>query len=128
MMDIWDFVDCGGCLRYGQVNGRVGGDPSRCYPVKEKCFDGDFGNEYPCERMLSRIEEGLRDGDFMSADFELVESEYMLSPGNRSDYSNEFAAWPAIDWGSRPYWQLFYDEREPIGFDSALEVYDKVFR
>jgi hypothetical protein len=126
-MDIFDFMDCGGCPHYTDLAGRSWGDPDYCYPPDSACADGDFGDVYPCERMLSRIADGLRDGDFQFGSYELIESSYLLGAG-RPDYLEALAAWPDVDWSASPYWQIFYDERKPIGFDSAKEVCYKLFR
>jgi hypothetical protein len=64
MADIFDWIDCEDCPHYEFYEGRTEGDPDSCYPDEAECSDGDFGNDHPCERMLSRIEEGLEDGDF----------------------------------------------------------------
>jgi hypothetical protein len=65
-------------------------------PGEAECFDGDFGNDHPCERMLSRIKE---------------------------DYWDVLGTWPDVDWSKRPYWQIFYDETAPVGFDTVEEVF-----
>jgi hypothetical protein len=128
MADIWDFMDCRDCTCYKFHRGRTEGDPDRCYPDEAECFDGDFGSDYPCGRMLSRIEEGLQDGDFEFSLYYLVNSRLLTDPETKEDYWDVLEAWPDIDWGKHPYWQIFYDETAPAGFDTAEEVYEEVFQ
>jgi hypothetical protein len=92
MANIWDFIDCEGCPCYEFYKGRTEGDPDSCYPDEAKCSDGDFGNDYPCERMLSRIEEGLEDGDFGFSLFYLVNSKYLTDSETKEDYWDVLSA------------------------------------
>lgn len=126
-MDIFDFMDCVGCSHYRFYKGRVWGDPYNCYPDEAECVDGDFGSDHPCDRMLSRIEEGLADGDFGFSRSYLVNSWCLTDPGTKDAYWDVSGAWPDVDWSGHRYWRIFYDETEPVGFDTAEEVYDNVF-
>jgi hypothetical protein len=38
------------------------------------------------------------------------------------------SAWPDIDWSNHAYWQIFYDTESPVGFDTAEEVHEEVFK
>jgi hypothetical protein len=128
MADIWDFMDCEGCPYYKFHEGRAWGDPDSCYPDEDECLDGDFGNEYPCERMLSRLEEGLQDGDFNFSSSYLVNAWCLTESGTKEDYQDVLGAWPEIDWSKHLYWRIFYDATTPVGFDTAEEVYKEVFQ
>jgi hypothetical protein len=123
-MDIFEWFDCTDCPCYRFHKGRTAGDPDRCYPDEAACADGDFGNEYPCSRMLSRIEEGLRNTDFGFPLSYLVEGRRLTE----KEYWDVLEAWPDVEWTTHPYWQVFYDETVPVGFDSVEEVYEEVFR
>jgi hypothetical protein len=56
-MDWDDWDDCEDCPYYRRHKGRTSGDPDDCYPDEDECLDGDFGDDYLCERVLSRLEE-----------------------------------------------------------------------
>jgi hypothetical protein len=127
-VDIWDLIDCSDCRSYTLVKGRFGGDPDNCYPEEELCAEGCFDDGHPCKRVLARIEEGIEDGEFETEDYDLVESSWMNDMGARIYYGEVFDAWAGVDWGERLYWQVYYDGRAPTGFDTAAEVYEKVFR
>jgi hypothetical protein len=127
-MDIFNFFDCEDCPDYELYRGRTEGDPNSCYPDEAECTDGDFGNDYPCERLLSRIEVGLEDGDFGFSRSYLVNNWCLTDPETREDYWDVLSAWPDVDWDLHPYWQIFYDETAPVGFDTAEEVYKEVFQ
>jgi hypothetical protein len=73
--------------------------------------------------MRSRIEEGLQDGGFGFSRFYVVDRGCLTDPETRGDYAEVLAAWPDIDWKEHPYWQLFYDDTAPAGFDTVREVY-----
>jgi hypothetical protein len=128
MADIWDFMDCGDCPYYKVRKGRTGGDPDDCYPDEAECSDGDFGNDHPCGRMLSRIAEGLQDGDFGFSLSYLVNAWRLTESETKEDYWDVLGAWPDIDWSEHPCWQIFYDETAPVGFDTVEEVYREVFQ
>jgi hypothetical protein len=128
MPDIFSWMDCGGCPYYRFHRGRTGGDPDTCCPDEAECLDGDFGSNHPCDRMISRIEEGLRDGDFAFSLSYLVNSWCLTDPETKDDYWDVLAAWPDIDWSEHPYWQIFYGTESPAGFDTAEEVYEEVFQ
>jgi hypothetical protein len=127
MANIFDFMDCEDCSHYKVYKGRTQGDPYNCYPGEAECSDGDFGSYHPCERMLSRIEEGLSDGDFAFSLSYLVSSRCLTEPETKECYWDVIEAWPGVDWNGHPYWQIFYDETAPRGFDTATEVYEEVF-
>jgi hypothetical protein len=78
--------------------------------------------------MLSRIEEGLQDGDFGFSLSYLVNAWCLTDPETKEDYWDVLGAWPDIDWSKHPYWQIFYDDTAPVGFDTAAEVYAAVFQ
>jgi hypothetical protein len=78
--------------------------------------------------MLSRIEEGLRDGDFGFSLSYLVNRWCLTDSETKEDYWDVLAAWPEVDWSKHRYWQIFYDETAPVGFDTAKEVYKEVFQ
>jgi hypothetical protein len=128
MADIFDFMDCEGCPHYKFHAGRTWGDPDSCYPDESECTDGDFGNDYPCERMLSRIEECIEDGDFGFSLSYLVSSWRLTDPETKEDYQDVLEAQPDTDWTKHPYWRIFYDETDPVGFDTAGEIYTEVFQ
>jgi hypothetical protein len=128
MADIFDFMDCEGCPCHKVSMGKTWGDPDTCCPGEVECFDGDFGNGYPCSRMLSRIEEGLRDGDFAFARSYLVNAWCLTDPEIKENYRDVLAAWPDVAWDKHPYWRIFYDETSPMGFNTAAEVYKEVFQ
>jgi hypothetical protein len=127
MADIWEFMDCEGCPCYEFHGGVTEGDPDGCYPDEAECSDGDFGNDHPCDRMLSRIEEGLEEGEFCFARYYFVNGWCLTDPETKSGYWDVLEAWPDIDWNAHLYWQIFYDETAPVGFDTAREVYEEVF-
>jgi hypothetical protein len=77
--------------------------------------------------MLSRIEEGLQDGDFGFSLSYLVNSWCLTESETKEDYWDVLEAWPDVDWSKHPYWRIFYDETAPTGFDTAKEVYEEVF-
>jgi hypothetical protein len=104
-MNIFDYMDCEGCPHCVERAGRTGGDPDDCRPPEFVCNDGDFGGDYPCERMLARIEEGIDDAEF----------------------DTESSALMATPWSAYPYWQIFYDGRAPAGFGSLEEVCKAIF-
>ncbi|MDR1095480.1 MAG: hypothetical protein LBL31_03750 [Spirochaetaceae bacterium] len=128
MADIFDWIDCEDCPSYEFYEGRTEGDPDSYYPGEAECSDGDFGNGHPCERMLSRIEEGLEDGDFDFPRYYLLNSRYLTGSETKEDYWDELSAWPDTDWATHPYWQIFYDKTAPAGFDTVEEVYEGVFQ
>jgi hypothetical protein len=78
--------------------------------------------------MLSRIREGLDDGDFGFSRSYLVSSWYLTESEAKEGYWDVLGSWPDIDWTEHPYWQIFYDETAPVGFDTAAEVYREVFQ
>jgi hypothetical protein len=78
--------------------------------------------------MLSRIEEGLRDGDFSFSLSYLVNSWCLTESETKEDYWDVLEAWPDVDWSKHPYWQIFYDATAPVGFDTVGEVYAEVFQ
>jgi hypothetical protein len=78
--------------------------------------------------MLSRIEEGLQDGDFGFSLSYLVNGRCLTESGAKEDYWDVLSAGPDVDWTRHPYWQIFYDEIAPVGFDTVREVYEEVFR
>jgi hypothetical protein len=78
--------------------------------------------------MLSRIEEGLQDGDFDFAWSCLVSAGHLTDPEMGEDYWIVLEAWPDIDWSRHRYWRIFYDGTAPAGFDTAEEVYREVFQ
>ncbi|MDR1315685.1 MAG: hypothetical protein LBK13_02325 [Spirochaetales bacterium] len=127
MAEIWDFMDCEGCPR-NKCNGSKALEGPGGRRPKEECSRESFGGSYPCERMLSRIEEGLRDGDFGFSASYLVSGWCLTDPETKNDYWDVRGAWPDIDWAGHRYWQIFYDETRPSGFDTAMEVYRKVFQ
>jgi hypothetical protein len=128
VVDIFDFMDCVDCPYYKFHKGRTGGDPDSCYPDEAECSNGDFGNDYPCERMRSRIKEGLQDGDFDFSLSCLVNAWCLTDPETKEEYSAVLEAWPDINWSEHPYWRVFYDDTAPMGFDTVEEVYAEVFR
>ncbi|MDR1073824.1 MAG: hypothetical protein LBL45_09155 [Treponema sp.] len=128
MADIWDFIDCEGCPHYRFRKRRTRGDPDRCCPDEAECSEGDFGDERPCGRTLSRIEEGLRDGDFGFSLSYLIDSRSLTDSETKEGCWDVLEARPDVDWGKRPYWRVFYDETAPIGFDTAEEAYEEVFQ
>jgi hypothetical protein len=128
MPDIFNWIDCEGCPHYTLRRGRTWGDPDDCYPDEAECFDGDFGNAHPCDRMLSRIEEGLRDGDFDFSRSYLVNAWCLTDPETKEDYQDVLDAWPGIAWNEHPYWQIPYGRTDPVGFDTVEEVYAEVFQ
>jgi hypothetical protein len=78
--------------------------------------------------MLSRIEEGLRDGDFYFNLSFLAETEHLTDPAMKEDYEYVFKACPGVAWDAHRYWQVFYDgETAPIGYDTPEAVYEGVF-
>jgi hypothetical protein len=78
--------------------------------------------------MLSRIEEGLQDGDFAFSLSYLVNSRCLTDPETREGYWDVLGAWPDVDWTKHPYWRIFYDETAPVGFDTVKKVYEEIFR
>jgi hypothetical protein len=128
MADIWDFMDCEDCPYYEFHRGVTEGDPDSCYPDETECRDGDFGNDHPCDRMLSRIEEGVRDGDFSFSLSYLIDAKDLTGPEAEKYYWDVLEAWPGIDWNSHCYWLIFYDATNPQGFDTAKEIYTEVFQ
>jgi hypothetical protein len=78
--------------------------------------------------MLSRIEEGLQDGDFEFSSSYLVSSWCLTEPETKDVYSDVLAAWPGIDWSKHLYWRIFYDETDPVPLDTARQVYEEVFQ
>jgi hypothetical protein len=62
--DIFDFMDCEGCPSYSRREARLTPDPYYSELGEAECSDEGFGESRPCERMLARIEEGVRGGDF----------------------------------------------------------------
>jgi hypothetical protein len=76
--------------------------------------------------MLSRIEEGLQDDEFNFSRFYLVDRWRLADC--EEEYWDVLGAWPDIDWSKHPYWQIFYDETAPAGFDTVREVYREVFQ
>jgi hypothetical protein len=121
-------MDCEGCPYYKFHKGRTWGDPDSCYPDEAECSDGDFGNDHPCERMLSRIKEGLEDGDFGFSLSFLISRWNLADSEIKEDYWDVLSAWPDVDWDEHPYWRIFYDETDPVGFDTIEEVYEEVFQ
>jgi hypothetical protein len=73
--------------------------------------------------MISRIEEGLQDGDFNFSRYYLVDAWCLSDLETKDDYWDVLAAWPDIDWSSHRYWQIFYDSTDPVGFDTAEAAY-----
>jgi hypothetical protein len=126
-MDIFSFMDCEGCPHYSVRRGSASGDPDSCWLDEAECSDGDFGNDRPCERMLSRIKEGLEDGDFGFSRSFLLTRWHFADITIREIYWDVLSAWPDVDWDSHAYWQLFYDTTDPVGFDTVEEVYEEVF-
>jgi hypothetical protein len=127
-MNIFDFMDCEGCPHYKFHKGGTWGDPDSYYPDESECSDGDFGNDHPCGRVLSRIEEGIRDGDFGFSLSYLVSARCLTDPEMKEVYRDVLGAWPDIDWSKYRYWQIFYDDTAPAGFDTVKEVYEEVFQ
>jgi hypothetical protein len=78
--------------------------------------------------MLSRIEEGLQDGDFGFSLSYLVDARCLTESETKDAYWDVLGTWPDIDWSKHPYWQIFYDDTAPVGFDTAEEVYAGVFQ
>jgi hypothetical protein len=77
--------------------------------------------------MLARIAEGLEDGDFGFSTFCLVTAGCLTDPEMKEGYGDVLGAWPDTDWSGHPYWQVFYDETAPVGFDTVEAVYAGVF-
>jgi hypothetical protein len=75
--------------------------------------------------MLSRIEEGLEDGDFDFSQYYFVNSRCLTDSDTKEDV---LSAWPDVDWTEHLYWQIFYNGKAPIGFNTAEEVYGWVFQ
>jgi hypothetical protein len=48
--------------------------------------------------------------------------------GLKEYYWDVLGARPDVNWSKYPCWQIFYHETDPMGFDAAEEVYEKVFR
>jgi hypothetical protein len=127
MAEIWDYMDCVGCSSFKLYVGKTQGDPYNCYPDESECSEGDFGRNYLCSRILARLGEGLRDGDFSFSNSFLTEARYLTDPEMRSDYADVLEARPDVDWSEHSYWQIFYDATAPEGFDTLKEIYEKVF-
>jgi hypothetical protein len=127
MAEIWDYMDCVGCNSFKLHVGKTQGDPYDCYPDESECSEGDFGRKYLCSRMLARLEEGLRDGDFSFCNSFLTEGRYLSDPEMRYAYADVLEACPGVDWGGHSYWQIFYDKTAPVGFDTLEDIYEKLF-
>jgi hypothetical protein len=82
MADIFEWIDCEDCPYYRFHQGRTWGDPDDCYPDEVECLDGD----YPCDRMIARIEEGLQDGDFAFSLSYLADFRCLTAPETKEDY------------------------------------------
>jgi hypothetical protein len=78
--------------------------------------------------MLSRVEEGLEDGDFGFSRYYLVNAWCLTDPETKDGYWDVLESWPDIDWSKHPYWRIFYDTTAPVGLDTVEEVYAEVFR
>jgi hypothetical protein len=48
--DILDIVNCEGCPSFHYTPAKTWGDPDSCYDAESECGDGDFGQEYLCNR------------------------------------------------------------------------------
>jgi hypothetical protein len=116
-------IDCDVCQRY--VNGVERGYSSS-YPPEELCTDGDFGNDYPCERMVVRFEEGVGGGDFDTESYVLIERADATNLDAQKVLGDAVRDWSAVDWSAHPYWQLFWDGSAPVWFDSAADAITKV--
>jgi hypothetical protein len=111
-----------------RIRGRVSGDPDSCYPEEERCAEGGFDGDHLCKRMIAAIEEGIQNGVFDGWEFDVVSAAWMQSDEAREFYRESPMELPDVDWSAHPYWQLFYDERAPIGFDTIAEVYRKALQ
>jgi hypothetical protein len=117
MADIFDRMGCDDCPYYTPYYADGGGCPA-----------GSFGDDYPCEGMLSCIEEAVENGGIELAWSRLISAGYLTDPETREDNRDLLSAWPGVDWSKHPYWRLFYDDTPPEGYDSLEEVYERVFQ
>jgi hypothetical protein len=138
-MYIFDFIDCEDCVCRKHRSAHLTADPYYSEPAESECRDGDFGEEHPCDRMLSRIDEGIRDGDFDGAAMldrngelqrgNIAAREYLeedkMDPENPSWYKE-------ADFSSAPYWWVPDNcgaaDNEPYPLGSLEEVFDEFFR
>lgn len=137
-MDIFDYIDCEDCNSYTHTPARLTADPYYSEPTNDECADGDFGVKHPCERMINRIEEGIRDGDFDDVSMLTTFRDLQHGSLNTRDFletdqkDKENPQWyQEFDFSTAPFWWMPLDyespENEPHPFNTVEEVYDEFF-
>jgi hypothetical protein len=72
--------------------------------------------------MIERFEEGVGGGDFDTESYVLIERADATDLDAQKVLGDAVRDWSAVDWRAHPYWQLFWDGRAPVWFDSAADA------
>jgi hypothetical protein len=120
-------------MHYKHYAARLTADPYYSAPEEAECYDGDFGSDYACERMVDAISHMIFDGQFETETGYFIDS-YWADQIKQGDTDCEVEPWfMDFDFSSAPFWWLPYTyvageaDSVPKPYNDVQEIYDEWF-
>ena len=128
-MDIFECMDCIDCPSYRRQAAHITADAYDSEPEEAECSDGDFGGDYPCDRMLGAINDRILDGELETEHGRFIDREWAKQI-QQGDTDCEVEPWfMDFDFSPAPFWWIpdRFTAEEPIPYKDEEEIYGAWF-
>jgi hypothetical protein len=113
-------MTCEECDKFHWYAERLTADPYNSSPADAECADGDFGERYPCGRMLDALEKRI------AAGLETEEGRFYTRDALASLWE-ETRGGVDLRYKEHPYWWIDEEGERPKAYDTLAEIYEEWF-